>query len=210
MESSIPCVGYGEPLYGLPCRWCTCERCGNDIRDRSCLFCGSSNSFAYDPNPNSYNNFPKFSDYPLQPDFSSFDQRYCDGCGDSLDPTSTYCYRCTCGRCGRNIIDGFCSFCASKAENSYTYDFNPNFSNYAQNDFNLPPQNSYEQEPYFNDNSFQNSSNFENCGGSFENFHYEHNSCYDSHGLNQPPKNPVNNQIPDELIEEFYAVIEMI
>ena len=60
----IPCVGCGEPLFGLPCRWCTCEKCGNDIRDGSCLFCGSRNSFAYDPNQNSFNDSPNFSNYP--------------------------------------------------------------------------------------------------------------------------------------------------
>lgn len=60
----IPCVGCGEPLFGLPCRWCTCVQCGNDIRDGSCLFCGSRNSFAYDPNQNSFYDSPNFSNYP--------------------------------------------------------------------------------------------------------------------------------------------------
>jgi hypothetical protein len=39
----VPCVGCGEPLFGFPCRWCTCVQCGNDIQNGSCLFCGSSN-----------------------------------------------------------------------------------------------------------------------------------------------------------------------
>ncbi|PWA75941.1 pre-mRNA splicing Prp18-interacting factor [Artemisia annua] len=182
MESCIPCVGCGEPLFGSPCRWCTCERCGNDIPNGSCLFCGSSNSFIYDQNPNSFNNSSDFYDYPPQPNYSSYDQRYCDICGDSLDSTSTYCQRCTCERCGRNLINGFCSFCASENENSYSYDFNPNFSNYPQNDFYLLPQNSYEQEPCFNNDSFQNTSHFENCGESFENVHHESNPSQQQHG----------------------------
>jgi hypothetical protein len=60
----VPCVGCGESLFGFPCRWCTCEQCGNDIRDGSCLFCGSRNSFAYDPNQNSLNDSSNFSNYP--------------------------------------------------------------------------------------------------------------------------------------------------
>ena len=60
----VPCVGCGEPLFGSPCRWCTCEQCGNDIQNGSCLFCGSSNSFAYDHNPNSLNDPSNFSNYP--------------------------------------------------------------------------------------------------------------------------------------------------
>ena len=55
MESFIHCVGCGEPLYGSPCPWCTCEKCGNDIHNGSCLFCGSRNSYPYDPNLNSFN-----------------------------------------------------------------------------------------------------------------------------------------------------------
>ncbi|GJY33257.1 hypothetical protein Tco_0417726 [Tanacetum coccineum] len=53
------CTGCGEPVDDLHCRWCTCERCGYNLRDGFCLFCNSrdGNSFAYDPNPNS-------SDYP--------------------------------------------------------------------------------------------------------------------------------------------------
>ena len=60
----VPCVGCGEPLFGFPCHWCTCEQCGNAIQNGSCLFCGSSNSFSYDPNQNSFNDSLNFSNYP--------------------------------------------------------------------------------------------------------------------------------------------------
>nr|GFA50457.1 hypothetical protein [Tanacetum cinerariifolium] len=45
----------GTPLYGFsPCRWCTYERCGVDLRDEICPLCNLMNSCAYDPNPNSF------------------------------------------------------------------------------------------------------------------------------------------------------------
>nr|GEX84936.1 hypothetical protein [Tanacetum cinerariifolium] len=76
---------------------------------------------------------------------SSFNQRECKGSGKPCD--SFYCYLCTCQQCGINLINeiclncaygdgksvtccecegllygGFCSFCASRAGNSFTYD----------------------------------------------------------------------------------------
>ena len=130
MESFIPCVGCGEPLFGLPCRWCTCERCGNDIRDGSCLFCGSRNSFAYELNPNSFNDYSNFSNYPPQPDLSSFDQQNCFNCGDLLGDGS-HCERCFCKECGFNR--GLCVCDALRAEPTFTFDHDP--INYSQNDF---------------------------------------------------------------------------
>ncbi|GJV02564.1 hypothetical protein Tco_1336133 [Tanacetum coccineum] len=67
------CTGCGEPIDDLHCRWCTCERCGYNLRDGFCLFCNSrdGNSFAYDPNPNS-------SDYPPQPQYQTYS---CELCG---------------------------------------------------------------------------------------------------------------------------------
>nr|GEY13385.1 hypothetical protein [Tanacetum cinerariifolium] len=37
-----------------PCRWCTCEWCGNDLLDGFCSLCNSRNSCVYDPNSNSF------------------------------------------------------------------------------------------------------------------------------------------------------------
>ena len=183
-----------ENFSTLPPTPLTCCSCGNVMQNGSCMFCGSNNSFSYDQNPNSFN-------YPPQPNYPSYEPRYCCNCGDFLD-SSSCCNRCTCERCGRNIINGFCSTCAFEANNSYTNDFNPNFSDYPQNDFNFPPQNSYEQEPCFN-NSFQITPNFDDCGGSFANFHNEPNACYYSQGFNQPPQNLPNLEEMRKILEEI-------
>ncbi|GJT46637.1 hypothetical protein Tco_0955352 [Tanacetum coccineum] len=80
MSTFVRCVGCGEPLYGHPCRWCTCERCGNDLRDGYCFLCHSRNedSFTYDSTPNSFDNPPDFSYPPPQPQFVPYS---CELCG---------------------------------------------------------------------------------------------------------------------------------
>jgi hypothetical protein len=128
----------------------------------------------------------------------------CFNCGNPSEE-GVFCERCFCKECGFTR-----GLCMCYAEPTFTSDYDPNFSNYPQNDFNFHPQNSYEQELYFNDNSFQNSSNFENCGGSFENFYYDPNSCYDSHGFNQPPQTHDMVQVPNEVIDEMKSLIEMV
>ncbi|GKE72315.1 hypothetical protein Tco_1534356, partial [Tanacetum coccineum] len=79
MSTFIRCVGCGEPLYGHPCRWCTCERCGNDLRDGYCFLCHSRNgdSFTYDSTPNSFDNPPDFSYPPPQPQFVPYSYELC-------------------------------------------------------------------------------------------------------------------------------------
>ncbi|GKD43754.1 hypothetical protein Tco_1268399 [Tanacetum coccineum] len=43
------------------------------------VFCfRDGDSFAYDPNPNSFNDSPKFSEYPPQPQYQTY---YCELCG---------------------------------------------------------------------------------------------------------------------------------
>ncbi|GJU10403.1 hypothetical protein Tco_1132799 [Tanacetum coccineum] len=80
MSTFVRCVGCGEPLYGHPCRWCTCERCGNDLRDGYCFLCHSRNgdSFTYDSTPNSFDNPPDFSYPPPQPQYVPYS---CELCG---------------------------------------------------------------------------------------------------------------------------------
>ncbi|GJW03131.1 hypothetical protein Tco_1561987 [Tanacetum coccineum] len=75
MSTFVLCVGCGEPLYGHPCQRCTCERCGNDLRDGYCFLCNSrnGNSFTYDSSPNSFDNPPDFSYPPPQPQTYSYD-----------------------------------------------------------------------------------------------------------------------------------------
>nr|GEV63086.1 hypothetical protein [Tanacetum cinerariifolium] len=67
MSTFVLCVGCGEPLYGFsPCQWCTCELCGNDLRDGFCSLGNSRNSCVYDPNPNSFD-CPPDSFHPPHP-----------------------------------------------------------------------------------------------------------------------------------------------
>nr|GEW70284.1 hypothetical protein [Tanacetum cinerariifolium] len=98
---------------------------------------------------------------------SSFNQRKCLGFGQPCD--GLYCYPCTCQQCGvvlTNVIclnctygdgkpitccecegplrGGFCLFCNSKAENSFTYDPNPYSFNDTSSNFNYLPQPQYE------------------------------------------------------------------
>lgn len=164
------CFKCGEPFFEGSCVWCTCEQCGNNIHDGVCLFC---NTPEYIRNT-IFQNVPDYYPTPPPSPFTCFN---CVNPSDEGLP----CGQCFCNQCG--YINCICY--APSAETSYACD--TSFDNYPQNDFNLPFQNSYEQVPYFNGDSFQSSSNFENCGGSFENFYYEPNSCYDSHGFNQPP-----------------------
>ncbi|GJW47310.1 hypothetical protein Tco_0078956 [Tanacetum coccineum] len=96
---------------------------------------------------------------------TSFNQRECKGCGQPCD--GFYCYLCTCQQCGVKLINGiclnctygdgkpvtccgcegplnggFCSFCASRARNSFAYD--PNSFNDSQNLSDYPPQPQYQ------------------------------------------------------------------
>nr|GEW67087.1 pre-mRNA splicing Prp18-interacting factor [Tanacetum cinerariifolium] len=87
MSSFVLCVGCGEPLYGFsPCRWCTCERYGNDMRDGFCSLCNSRNSCVYDPNPNSFD-CPPDSYHPPHPTYETYS-------GDSCGNDSHFGYDC--------------------------------------------------------------------------------------------------------------------
>nr|GEY18191.1 pre-mRNA splicing Prp18-interacting factor [Tanacetum cinerariifolium] len=78
MSTFVLCVGCGTPLYGFsPCQWCTCELCGNDLRDRFCSLCNSRNSCVYDPNRNSFD-CPPDSCHPPHPTYETYS---CDSYG---------------------------------------------------------------------------------------------------------------------------------
>nr|GEU62607.1 hypothetical protein [Tanacetum cinerariifolium]GEU62610.1 hypothetical protein [Tanacetum cinerariifolium] len=78
MSSFVLCVGCGEPLYGFsPCRWCTCEWCGNDLLDGFCSLRDSRNSCIYDPNLNSFD-CPPDSYHTPHPTYETYS---CDSCG---------------------------------------------------------------------------------------------------------------------------------
>jgi hypothetical protein len=181
------CFRCGEPFYEGSCIWCTCERCGSDLSDGVCLNC---NSHSYVQN--SFNNSSNISDFytPPPPSF------YCYICGKPSEEGMS-CGRCFCNECG--CINCMCY--TPSAHTSYACD--TSVDNYPQNDFKLPYQNSYEQVPFFNDNSFQNTPSFENCGGSFENSYHEPNSCYDSNGFYQPPQT-------SEFTNNFFEIKSMV
>nr|GFC54140.1 hypothetical protein [Tanacetum cinerariifolium] len=50
---------------------CTCERCGNDLRNGFCSLCNSGNSYVYDPNMNSFDCTPD-SYHPPHPTYETY------------------------------------------------------------------------------------------------------------------------------------------
>ncbi|GJV42670.1 hypothetical protein Tco_1421110 [Tanacetum coccineum] len=100
-------MGCGQPCIGFYCYLCTCQQCGFGLNNGTCmnstygdgkpvtccecesplnggfcLICASraGNSSACDPNPNSYNDSPNFSDYTPQPQYQTY---YCELCGNN-------------------------------------------------------------------------------------------------------------------------------
>ncbi|GJU17298.1 hypothetical protein Tco_1145264 [Tanacetum coccineum] len=73
---------------------------------------------------------------------SSYNGLGCYLCGDPLD--GILCRRCSCGWCGNKLNDGFCSYCASKAGNSFAYDPNLNSFDNSPNYSDYSPQPRYE------------------------------------------------------------------
>ncbi|GJW27994.1 hypothetical protein Tco_0044869 [Tanacetum coccineum] len=96
------CIGCGQPCVGFYCYLCTCQQCGFSLNDGTCMNCTygdgkpvtcceceiplndgfclicdlrAGNSFACDPNPNSYNNSLNFSDYTPQPHVKEFEEQ---------------------------------------------------------------------------------------------------------------------------------------
>ncbi|GJR57100.1 hypothetical protein Tco_1499262 [Tanacetum coccineum] len=123
-----------------------CSWCGGPFNDGNCRHC-TNVSFedepVYDSNPNSYNQTPDISNPPSQHQTSLINQFHCFHCGDPLED-GIRCQRCTCERCGCHLSEGFCSFCKSKAGNSFVYDSNPNSFNNLPNVFTHLPQPQYE------------------------------------------------------------------
>ncbi|GKE38350.1 hypothetical protein Tco_1461755, partial [Tanacetum coccineum] len=85
----LSCYLCGDSLDGILCRRCSCGWCGNKLDDGFCSYCASKaeNSFAYDSNPNSFDNSPNFSYPPPQPQFETYS---CELCGND----SHYGYDC--------------------------------------------------------------------------------------------------------------------
>ncbi|GKB02275.1 hypothetical protein Tco_0830364 [Tanacetum coccineum] len=118
-------------MYGFK-ECSSCEALYN--KEHCCSNVSSVDNFVRDPNPNSY---PSYS--PLQPQRSSFNQRRCFHCEDTLEEDE-YCKWCTCKKCGSGLSKGFCFICASSNENSSIDDSNLKSFIDSPKVFNPPPQ----------------------------------------------------------------------
>ncbi|GKD31204.1 hypothetical protein Tco_1241982 [Tanacetum coccineum] len=128
------CFGCEGPLDGLLCRRCSCEWCGNNLRNGFCSICdsGAGNSFVYDPNPNSFNDPLNFFNHPPQP------QTYlCELCGND----SHYGFDCPPRYCG---VPHANFQCQPRNQNFYEPNlcYNSNSSGFGQ-----PSQYSIDHQP---------------------------------------------------------------
>ncbi|GKA26496.1 hypothetical protein Tco_0712605 [Tanacetum coccineum] len=179
------CFSCGNPVDDQPCRYCTCERCGYYNRGVPCLGCNSEaeNSFTYEPTPYSYNDSPKFSDYPPQPQYDTY---FCELCGNDAH----YGYDCP-------------------PQVSFFYDQDPCFNQNFDNNF---PQTSpsFPQQFPCCENCGGPHENFQ-CQPMNQNF-YEPNLCYNSisSGFDQfqPPQFPVIHEPPQETNTEMLQARE--
>nr|GFA60102.1 pre-mRNA splicing Prp18-interacting factor [Tanacetum cinerariifolium] len=111
MSTFVLCVGCGTPLYGFsPCQRCTCELCGNDLRDGFCSLCNSRNSCVYDPNPNSFY-CPPDSCHPPHPTYETYSS-------DSYGNDSHFGYGCQ----PQFPLNYESEPCYIESYNSYPYD----------------------------------------------------------------------------------------
>ncbi|GJS25767.1 hypothetical protein Tco_0486387 [Tanacetum coccineum] len=171
------CFGCGGPLDGLICRRCTCEWCGNNLRNRFCSFCAlrAGNSFVYDPNPNSFNDPPNVFNHPPQPQYETYLYELCGN-------DSHYGYDCP------------LQFpLVYEKELSYNQNFGDNYY----------PQNSpSSQQQYLCCENCGGPHKTFQCQPLNQNF-YKPNLCYNSiaSGFDQfqPPQFPVIHQPPQEM-----------
>ncbi|GKD54717.1 hypothetical protein Tco_1288104, partial [Tanacetum coccineum] len=190
------------------CSWCggpfnggNCRRCTNVIFEDEPVY-----------DSNSYNQTPKFSNPPSQPQTSSINQFHCFHCKDPLED-GVRCQRCTCKWCGYAIREGSCWICPSKdrnlsidAPNSFndlpnvfTHPPQPQYDtyscelygNYSHHGYDCPPRFPlvYEQEPSYNqnfsDNYYpQNSPSFPQQYLCCENYGRPH-ECFQCQSINQ-------------------------
>ncbi|GKA23627.1 hypothetical protein Tco_0709660 [Tanacetum coccineum] len=144
--------------------------------DEVCSVCcfGDGDSFAYDPNPNSFNDSPNFSDYPPQPQYQTY----------------------SCELCGNDAHYGY--DCPPQVLFVYNQDpcFNQNFdnNNFPQTSPNFPQQYLCCENCGGPHKTFQ-------CQPMNQNY-YEPNPCYNSNSSSfdqfQPPQYSVVHQPPQE------------
>ncbi|GJS42806.1 hypothetical protein Tco_0567849 [Tanacetum coccineum] len=169
------CVGCGGPLDGLLCRRCTCEWCGNNLRNGFCSICdsGAGNSFVYDPNPNSFNDPPNFFNHSPQPKFELY----------------------SCELCRNDSHYGF--DCPPRF--SLVYDQEPSYNqNFGDNYF---PQNSLRfSQQYICCKYCGGPHESLQCQPRNQNY-FEPNPCYNSnsYGFDQPTQKSIDHQPPKEM-----------
>ncbi|GJS30732.1 hypothetical protein Tco_0491352 [Tanacetum coccineum] len=188
------CFWCGGPIYGIVCQQCNCERCGDKLQNEFFPTCnsGAGNSFAYDLNPNSFNDSQNFSDLPTHSEPISVHPT----CNSGDENSFTYDSKPNSVDDSPNVFNPppqpsmySCEFCRNDAR--YGHYCTPQVPFiypkpcYNQ-DFNFPQDFHDFQQQYLC---------CENCGGPHETFqcqpmnedYYEQNSCYDpnSFGFDQ-------------------------
>nr|GFB28815.1 pre-mRNA splicing Prp18-interacting factor [Tanacetum cinerariifolium] len=170
MSTFVLCVGCGEPLYGfLPCRWCTCERCGIDMLNGICPLCHLSNSCAYDHNQNSFD-CPPDSYHPPHPTYETYS-------GDTRGNDSHFGYDCP-------------------PHFPLNYEPEPgyiqNYNSYPHDSSSFPQQYPCCEDCGVTHKPYQ-------CQPRNEDYYHEQNSCYDSNSIgfdqSQPQQYTVNHPI---------------
>nr|GFA47226.1 hypothetical protein [Tanacetum cinerariifolium] len=188
MSTFVLCVGCGEPLYGfLPCRWCTCERCGIDMLNGICPLCHLSNSCAYDHNQNSFD-CPPDSYHPPHPTNETYS-------GDTCGNDSHFGYDCP-------------------PQFSLNYEPEPgyiqNYNSYPHDSPSFPQQYPCCEDCGVTHEPYQ-------CQPKNHDYYHGQNSCYDSTSIgfdqSQPQQYTVNypifNTYNDPLISQTMIVEQM-
>nr|GEV05829.1 hypothetical protein [Tanacetum cinerariifolium] len=152
-----------------PCRWCTCERCGVDLRDRICPLCNSMNSCAYDPNPNSFDFLPD-SYHPSYPTYETYS-------GDTCENDSQFGYDCP-------------------PQFPLNYEPEPG---YTQNYNSCPHDSPSFPQQYLCCDDYGVTHESYQCQPMNKDYYHEQNSCYNSNSFGfddcQPPQYTVNHPI---------------
>ncbi|GJY28741.1 hypothetical protein Tco_0404508 [Tanacetum coccineum] len=140
--------------------------------DEVCFVCcfGDGDSFAYDPNPNSFNDSPNFSDYPPRPQYQAYFSELC----------------------GNDALYGY--DCPPQVPFVYNQDpcFNQNFdnNNFSQTSPSFPPQYLCCENCEGPHESYQ-------CQPMNTNY-YDPNLCYNSNSSGfdqyQPPQYSIDHQ----------------
>ncbi|GJT44870.1 hypothetical protein Tco_0953585 [Tanacetum coccineum] len=158
-------VGCGEPCDGFYCYLCP-------LNGGFCSFCASraGNSFAYDSNPNSFDNSQNLSDYPPKPQYQTY----------------------SCELCGNDAHYGY--DCPPQVPFVYNQDpcFNQSFDYFPQT------SSSFHQQYPCCENYGGPHETYQ-CQPMNEDYYHEQNSCYDPNSFGfdqfQPPQYTINHPL---------------